>query len=195
MDKATIHQQLEILIETITEQHDAMKTSSGYLPQIDVDLFLDNIRDVYEYAIVFDKMNKHLRKNTIAKEIQPLPEPIKVEEDMATMMTKPIENNKNIVLKEKKNTAPVSVSLFDEDTISAKDLHALIGINEKYMFMNELFDGDLEAYNATLDSLDNCRDASEAEQKLFLEFQPKYQWNMNSNAIKDLMMLFNKRFS
>src|ERR1035438_3328651 len=68
MDKETIHKQIEILIETIIEQHDSLKAHPDYIAQIDMDLFLENIRDLYEFSIVLDKMNTKDRKLILGAE-------------------------------------------------------------------------------------------------------------------------------
>ncbi len=195
MDKETIQQQIDILIETITEQQETMKQQPKYVPQIDMDLFLENIRHLYEYSSVLDKMNQRNRKIYLDQDLKPNTISSVAEEMPVMMHEKPAEDIKPKPMKEKKKQVAATVSLFEEDSAPVNDLRTLIGINEKFMFMNELFDGDLDEYNVTLDALNASRDASEAEQKLFLDFQPKFQWDMNSKAIKDLVSLFGRRFN
>ena len=234
MDKETIHKQIEILIETIIEQHDGMKAHSDYIAQIDMDLFLENIRDLYEFSIVLDKMNERDRKQILGPETVGESPKIKVEEKKNNVAINIIEERQDVfselndnseinvgnfnpekqkfIAKEKKTNNNVGGSLFEEGVAvveeikpkqskknSNKEIHTdlikAIGINEKFLIMNELFDGSLEDYNATINQLNNCRDASEAEQQIFLEIQPKYSWDMNSAPVKLLQDLINNRFS
>ncbi len=201
MDKETIHEQIEILIATLKEQHDGMQEHPKYISQIDVDLFLDNIRDLYEFSIVLGKMNErdrnkiqkthseHANTNNL-KQIK--------KEDM-------LAKNHTSNQKEKKLNKISSGVLFedfiphDKQVIMQKeavmDLKTVIGINEKFVFMNELFDGSLEEYNSSIDLLNNCLTSAEAEQKIFLELQPKYHWEMNSSVVKNLLALLERRFA
>jgi len=234
MDKETIHKQIEILIETIIEQHDSLKAHPDYIAQIDMDLFLENIRDLYEFSIVLDKMNTKDRKLILGAETVGESPKIKVEEKKNNVALNIIEERKEAFSevndtselnvgnyqppkqkpapKEKKNNKIAAGDLFEDGVAiveeiklkqtkknTAKEIHTdlikAIGINEKFLIMNELFDGSLEDYNTTINQLNNCRDAAEAEQQIFLEIQPKYSWDMNSEPVKLLQDLINKRFS
>ena len=216
MDKETIQEQIEILIATLKEQHEGMKEHPKFVPQIDVDLFLENIRDLYEFSIVLGKMNERDRNKNQAhlkeiiehhphkKEI-----PIIVSTESVIKSESKIENSASEhrlnTSKEKKANKIISGILFEDNIPSEEpimlqkdavlDLKMAIGINQKFVFMNELFDGSLEEYNASIDLLNNCQNASEAEQQIFLELQPKYHWDMNNGAVKNLIALVERRFS
>jgi len=56
-----------------------------------------------------------------------------------------------------------------------KDLKAAIGINEKFLFINELFKGNMKEYNDSIFKLNEFKSLTEAE-NLLTELQSKYKW-------------------
>lgn len=73
------------------------------------------------------------------------------------------------------------------------DFRSLIGINEKFLFINELFKGNIKEYSDMLQSLDTAQDG----QEMNLIMQPlaeKYNWNEQSLAYITLSDLLKKRF-
>jgi hypothetical protein len=218
MDKETIHEQIEILIETLKEQHEGMKDHPNYISQIDIDLFLENIRDLYEFSIVLGKLNDRDRKQIQSppKEkveiIKNYPKEKEIPVETIHEPIIPIHRDKPKPSESKKKVNKISSGvLFEEFSIAIEetkpkqekiiqeseaisDIKTAIGINEKFLFMNELFDGSLEEYNASMDLINNCLNASDAEQKIFQELQPKYHWDMNSPNVKSLLTLVERRF-
>ena len=74
-----------------------------------------------------------------------------------------------------------------------KELKASISINEKFLFINELFDGNLREYNATIEILNNFSDLREALE--FLDSQRvKNLWESESPAFKRLTALVEGRY-
>ena len=74
-----------------------------------------------------------------------------------------------------------------------EDLKKSIGINEKFSFINELFDGDLQSYNSTIDQLNNCSDLFSANQ-LLTSTAEKLSWEPDSETLKKLSDLIERRF-
>ena len=73
------------------------------------------------------------------------------------------------------------------------DLKAAIGINEKFFFINELFDGNMKDYNDIIDALDAFADKNEAITR-FDELKTKYQWKDDNEAVVQLMELIGRRY-
>jgi hypothetical protein len=97
------------------------------------------------------------------------------------------------------------------DTISAKaedksigkkmqqepvtDLKKSIGINEKFSFINELFDGDLDSYNRAIDQLNTCDGIGTALAVLESTYAQQYSWSTQGNAYLNLRRLIERRYS
>lgn len=74
------------------------------------------------------------------------------------------------------------------------DLRKSIGINEKFAFINELFDGNQTAYNEAIDQLNGSAGHSEAIAYIENDLIPKYQWNGESDSFLKLKNLIDRRF-
>jgi hypothetical protein len=65
-----IKEEIDILIDTIREQHDIIKDYKGRIPQIELDIIMSNVRDLYEYLTELNKIN-NLRKAQQPIEVSP----------------------------------------------------------------------------------------------------------------------------
>ncbi len=74
------------------------------------------------------------------------------------------------------------------------DLREAIGINDKFLFINELFNGDLGRYNKVIDELNGFSGLSGAQTYL-TELQVQYQWAENSQAYQKLNVLLERKFT
>lgn len=73
------------------------------------------------------------------------------------------------------------------------DLRAAIGINEKFLYINELFDGSLRDYEDAVARLNGCTDPDEASMIIF-EFRERYQWDLDNPAVRSFIELVNRKF-
>lgn len=236
MEKKVIADEIKHLIEVITEQNDTIKKHTSYIPQIELDITMGNIRNLYERYNELQKLNsldapvsKYVEEKkafevakTVVHEISTEKEvpqvvaeivevreiPVVAEETVSSTLfagTPPVveekkeepvvaekiskhvsevnENKEVLEASEKKTKAHKKASAdlfstaattladkFKDETKSInekfsnsekkeksladkmqekpiKDLKAAIGINDKFKFINELFDGNLQAYN------------------------------------------------
>lgn len=60
----------------------------------------------------------------------------------------------------------------------ASSLRQLIGLNDRYMFVRDLFGGDAEAYEEAVSALDGCASIEDA----MLYIHDRYGWNASSQA-------------
>ena len=71
------------------------------------------------------------------------------------------------------------------------DLRRAIGINDKFLMIRDLFDGDARAYEAALDKLDAFGDFDDC----MIYIAENYVWNANSDGAKFLMELLERKFA
>ncbi|MEI7661896.1 MAG: hypothetical protein WCK34_06860 [Bacteroidota bacterium] len=74
-----------------------------------------------------------------------------------------------------------------------ENLKAAIIINDKFMFINELFEGNLREYNETIETLNGFKTIDQAADYLDL-MRKKNFWNTGSPAFKRLKELVERRF-
>ena len=73
------------------------------------------------------------------------------------------------------------------------DLISAIGINDKFLFLNELFSGSMEKYNKSIRSLNSFSTLLGAKTYMS-ELQIEFQWDCDSDAYKKLADLVERRF-
>lgn len=75
----------------------------------------------------------------------------------------------------------------------AENLKMAIPINDKFMFINDLFDGNLREYNETIEALNGFKTLDQAAEYLDL-MRRKNLWNTSSAAFLKLKDLVERRF-
>lgn len=72
------------------------------------------------------------------------------------------------------------------------DLKTAIGINEKFQFVNDLFDGRVEVYNDAISKLNNCNSGNIAE-SILEEYRIRHNWK-ESEAYDKLKTFVTRRY-
>lgn len=72
-----------------------------------------------------------------------------------------------------------------------EDLRAAIGINDKFLLVRDLFDGDAEACDRAIDALNGFDDLDEC----MIHIAEHYAWNPNSDGAKLLMELLERKLA
>lgn len=76
-----------------------------------------------------------------------------------------------------------------------KDLRKGIGINDRFVFVRELFRGDEAAYERSIKTINNFNIYSEAEYWMSRELRLKLGWNDNNETAQHFYQLVRRRFS
>lgn len=97
--------------------------------------------------------------------------------------------------------SPPPASKSADESVSGKlrgshvdDLKAVIGINEKFQFINELFDGNMKEYNVALDQLNNVNSSADADAYLD-NLGAMYNWNQEDPVASNFKELVQRRFA
>lgn len=77
--------------------------------------------------------------------------------------------------------------------IPVKDIKSIIGLNEKFQFINFLFDGDTGKYNAAIDAINSCATSEEALEKL-KDIAESKKWNPQAPSAKTFFEIIERRF-
>ena len=96
----------------------------------------------------------------------------------------------NEILKEVRKE--VATNLVDTPV---KDLRKAIGINDKYLFINELFNGDEAMYERSVKTINNFSVYPEAEQWIKRELHTKLCWIVESDVVHSFDQLVRRRFA
>ena len=71
------------------------------------------------------------------------------------------------------------------------DLRKAIGINDKFLLIRDLFGGDGDAYETAIGTLNDCADFDDC----MIYIAENYAWNPNSDGVKLLMELLERKFA
>jgi hypothetical protein len=188
MEKEIIRSQIRELLETVTEQIEATDQYKEKIPRIEFDLLLENLRKLYECLYLLQKAGKHegirepQKPPRSASRKNPPSGPLDLFAGEPPTF--------NIKLQE------VREKSFVQDHIQAveKNLKSLITINEKFVLINELFDGNLREYNESIETLNGFKDLRPALDYLDL-LRNKNLWETTSRAFVTLRELLERRFA
>ena len=254
------------LMEMIREQSDTVLSYEGKIPQIELDILLENVRKLYETLKELEKLNasadaRDVEETKVTKPVieAQSPDPVVIEllpleaepvaavvepekehhqpEELLAVIETPVQASTEQISNEEvmpqavlaqDKTKPVakSATLFDEDvptladkftsapslhdrfaaatqddSISARiksnpigDLKKAIGINEKFALINELFEGDINAYNESIEVLNTAPDEAQALTYLNQRLASKYGWDQRGEAFMKLRGLVERRY-
>ncbi len=155
-------------VQYLIEKLSELSKSQRTLTAIDIDLMLDYTRVMYA-----DLLEE--RKKAGFQNIQP-------EETKVT--------NEQDTLQQPKANAPEPKS-----TTIYNDLRTVIGINDKYLFISELFSGDKTAYEEAIKQLSQITSEEEALTWVKKELDATLNWDSNDETVKSFYNLVSSSFS
>ena len=101
------------------------------------------------------------------------------------------ESNDNVILNDKLKTED-SKSLADiHHEKKIDDLRASLNLNQRFMFINGLFDGDENKFNQTIEKLETLSSIADAKSFLIKEFN----WDEEQEEVGEFFEILNKRLS
>jgi hypothetical protein len=125
---------------------------------------------------------------------------IQVEEIVSNYLEKdeeiPVQDVKilHLEINEKHSKASIEIAQQLQET-SINDLRKAIGINDKYLFINELFGGDEDLFEQTIKTLNQFNFWAEADFWIKKELVPSKKWDVEMPAVQQFMLLIKRRFA
>jgi hypothetical protein len=95
---------------------------------------------------------------------------------------------------EQQKPAAQSVNLFSA-VKTPRDIRSAIGINDKYLFLNELFNNHKSNYEETLDKLNHFSTADQAEDWIRTKVAPAHKWDGEDATVTSFYTLVKRHFS
>lgn len=89
------------------------------------------------------------------------------------------------------NATPLSDLAFSRPIKSIVDG---VSLNQKFVFIGRLFDGDINSYNKAVEELDNCLNFGEAKNLMNKALAPKYNWIMAAEEANDFLEVVGRKF-
>jgi hypothetical protein len=114
-------------------------------------------------------------------------------EDTAKEINESVENNHaSVNEKLKQSKIDLGDTLIDSPV---RDLRKAIGVNDRYLFINELFRGDEVAYERSIKTINSFSIFAEAEYWIQRELKVKNGWDPNNEMVAQFYQLVKRRFS
>lgn len=92
------------------------------------------------------------------------------------------------------NSTPANTLADQLSQTKIDNLTVAIGLNQKFQFIKELFDGDSEAYNKAVKTLNNCDSFEEAQKIVENQLMKPYDWDEESRATMVFLNLVERRY-
>ncbi len=137
-----------------------------------------------------------------APTIHPEPEPMEAEaapikvEPKKEVVSTPISNNGDDVVEINDAVALNATSLADKlRSKSILKLAESIALNERFLYANELFNGNMEAFKRALTELDHIASLDDATRFLEVQLMVQNNWDKDSSTVQQFIQLVGRRFN
>jgi hypothetical protein len=111
-------------------------------------------------------------------------------------VTKTIEKETTVTLHESMQLTSENSSLSDfHQKRKIDSIKGNISLNQKFLFINNLFGSDSNIFNGAIDELENCNSFSEAKDQMIKKYLPKYKWDLNSPEAEEFFDILKRRYN
>ena len=182
------------------------KINSGALSSEDILYLLDSSRQLHERLAILQYLLEKEPKKESGSETKNKVESTDVEENQINLI--------DVIVEEEAKTEKADINIsndfksvneihsdspqtsladqFGQQPIS--DLTKEIGINEKYLITENLFSGDSQACSTAIKELNEFQNMEQASDFFKNSLSKKHNWNSNSNQVKRLINLIERRY-
>lgn len=117
------------------------------------------------------------------------------DESVITNMAPEDEDGEDDDILNDKFEDPLSVPSIAESHEGQTDsMMAAISVNHRYMFINELFDGEADLFTTAINKVEESSSFDESVEILVQNYAKEYHWDMNSDEVKELLKIIFRRF-
>lgn len=212
MNKKQIRKEIAALINSVKEHSDNIGDKE-HIPQLELELILSKIEKLYQKSIVFNYLNSNPAASVQMPGVDPVAE-IKASEkpkevtktEIKQEPAKPVdlfgselsEKTKTEKKAEKREenppvpkVEPVLITQIHKPAIP--DIRAAIGINDKFRYANELFNGNIQEYEIAVQQL-NTAGTLDSAMEYFMNIQQLYGWDRENECVQGLYDIVERRY-
>lgn len=177
-------------MEEISEQKD--------ISDIDIDLMLDYTRVVYADLQEIKKKNSfnNMLKRPEQKTEQHIHDTPQVLRDDHIKHQVPEKEN---IGSDELNTSDTNVNIEDNPLVPVytnnKDIRTIIGINDKYLFISDLFNDDKAAFDEAIKEINQCNNEEEAIEWINVNLHATYNWSTDNETTQSFYDMVSSFFS
>lgn len=100
----------------------------------------------------------------------------------------------NDTLRESASSEPATIA----ETFTRAPIESVarsISLNQKFRFINQLFNGNSSAYNQAIEEIDTLNNYGQALDLISYRYASQYLWDMSSDEVSELVEILKRRFS
>ena len=182
----------EVKVETITNKEIKAQIKLAYasadLEEIDAHDFLKELAVIDKFDSLFDMEPEIMEEIEVVKEA-PVVQP-KAKASKIKLIADEDEEMPGLNHKFEKPTSTLADVLHKK---AKKDIESSLNLNDKFMFINNLFGGNKTDFKNALKDLESSSDFDDAKSKV----ETKYggEWNMDGEEVQALFQVLERRFS
>lgn len=210
MNNEFLKNEIKTIIESIDDMSVQIDQHDGKIPQIEIDLLMQEVRKLYDELLKLDRVNRDYKPGDQKPLTHTTPGSAETTEKHQSDKTKQTgstdlfsDHSGTVADKYKKESPTVSekISIENrEESIGDKyqkniipDLKSAIGINDKFAFINELFEGDMQEYKVAIDKLNEFDNREQALDYLDLISKEK-EWKEGNEQVDQLKKYILRRY-
>lgn len=200
-DVRSLHERIAILqylaVQPVSSEKKEVKQSS-FSFGVDQNM-LDSLREPSNQTNLLDA----IEQEGFPKEekIEEVPEPVVEEilESKVEVKEEPIKTK--LEVEEHKSLNDSFSDHVEKESLAERlgkkpisDLADAIGLNQKFLFMNDLFEGENNLYKEAINALNNFNSYFEADEYINV-LSSKHNWDSTSRSVKEFIDLVERRYS
>ena len=199
MDEINFKSLEKLIIEL---KHGVFKLKDGSLISEDINKLLNASRFLHERLAILQYLtekNRLINSETVDGEVEKnqinLLDAIVEEEVKSDKVISPEIDSQNKSINEIHSQTPQTslADHFGQQPIN--DLTKEIGINERFLLTENLFNGDSEAYNEGINKLNNFSSSDEALKYFKQDLAKSLNWNLKTTQVKRFINLVERRYN
>lgn len=172
----------KLLIEKLDENNQGVITTDNALKILNEVFEKTSItpEDIDGYVTVLSKLSKLPLEVIYGSEI---------EDSRQIQQSEPDSQNQKIKTLNDQLTNDTNSMLLNEIKKKTRigSIKNQLTINQKFMFINQLFDGNSDDFNKVMDFLENCSTQAEAMNFINSNYISKNNWKMDSHEVKEFI--------
>ncbi len=171
MDKQVFRKEITDLLGNIKEHLDNA-IEKDHIPELELEAIVSKIEKLHQKAIILH----YITKNNVGEMLEPEKKSAKSQPDLFSTMP--------AAEQPKKETA--------KTTSTTTDIRTAIGINEKFQFINDLFEGNMNEYTAVINQLNNYGSFYDAE--IYLNsIKDIYRWKDDDEMFQKFIAIIKQK--
>jgi len=199
MEIEQLRKEINEILENVVE-HSENYSGNRQIPSLEISFVLSKINKMQEYLIILKHLlQENERKIKQQKKLEKVQAKI-IEEEI---FVEPIIEKTAVIEKEflEKVPEPIVETKQTENKSSNKNFEKLsipklmdaLTLNDRYLYANELFNKNMNAFNELVKSIDNCNSFEEAK-SLVTKMETQLEWDNENKHVLSFINLVERRF-